>query len=545
VRRQRQRRRLDFEDQAAKKAARQEDSAREPPRHSARPDLGLLHTSLGNAATGRLFEAARREALQEPAEEAPRHVRAAIEAARGQGSALPGPLRDEMEGRVGAPLGDIRVHEGERAAALADLVDANAFTSGSDIFLSREASGSSTADRGETLAHEITHAAAGGQPGAIQRQRRRRGATTITFTEEDVAEEPSGHEVEVDVANVGSGSTPQQFIDFQIGALRDHVALYWARYRDGLQLFTNTMQFASDDEAEADYLGAALKSVGKTLFDEAFNFVVNKAGPVGNVLTGAKALIEAWIEEHDRAESAGGEVEIRRYINDLLRSVGGLQQRMQAEVTASRDDFLNRYRWASADMRIRPNESGATTANQETGQVVGGGAALLNELRGDVAAFERGIPSSSRFQQEFTEGFGGARMRTRPVSHGGRYSGTLYLSMDVVHEQAGIAMRTEISSIDSSWELVTIAANAGRVAQNLEDSLKAQGKKPYETSMPKQVEIDVGGYEGYIWLPGPDLDNFEVRTNYDSMIPVFEEIWGSMLVRDRIRRIEDITGTSD
>ncbi|WP_239375934.1 DUF4157 domain-containing protein [Frankia sp. Cj5] len=96
----------------------------------------------------------------------------AIQARRGAGSPLSEPVRAEMEGHLGVDLSAVRVHTDGTAATLNRAVQAEAFTTGTDIFFSPgRFDPSSPAGRG-LLAHELTHvvqqsAGAGGPGGTV------------------------------------------------------------------------------------------------------------------------------------------------------------------------------------------------------------------------------------------------------------------------------------------------------------------------------------------------------------------------------------------
>lgn len=96
----------------------------------------------------------------------------AIEARRGAGSPLPEPVRAEMEGHLGVDLSAVRVHTDSAAASLNRSVQAEAFTTGPDVFFAPgRFDPSSSAGRG-LLAHELTHvvqqsAGAGGPGGTV------------------------------------------------------------------------------------------------------------------------------------------------------------------------------------------------------------------------------------------------------------------------------------------------------------------------------------------------------------------------------------------
>lgn len=83
-------------------------------------------------------------------------IAAAIDAERGGGSPLAEPVRAEMEQHFGVDLGPVRLHTGPTAAALNRSVQAEAFTAGTDVFLSGGLDAASTSGR-ELLAHELTH----------------------------------------------------------------------------------------------------------------------------------------------------------------------------------------------------------------------------------------------------------------------------------------------------------------------------------------------------------------------------------------------------
>jgi len=76
-----------------------------------------------------------------------------IESQRGGGAALDDGTRAEMENAFGASFADVRVHGDAESHQLNRSISAQAFTTGSDIFLGQ---GASAGDRG-LMAHELTH----------------------------------------------------------------------------------------------------------------------------------------------------------------------------------------------------------------------------------------------------------------------------------------------------------------------------------------------------------------------------------------------------
>ncbi|MFG3054658.1 DUF4157 domain-containing protein [Kitasatospora sp. NPDC048239] len=105
-----------------------------------------LQRSIGNAAVARMVQGERGEQGADPVQRSSVH-----QVLRGAGRPLEGPVREEMEGRLGADFSDVRVHTGRAAQRSAAEIGARAYTSGSDVVI-----GHGGGDR-HTLAHELTH----------------------------------------------------------------------------------------------------------------------------------------------------------------------------------------------------------------------------------------------------------------------------------------------------------------------------------------------------------------------------------------------------
>ena len=84
-------------------------------------------------------------------------VEAAIAAATGGGSRISTGVADHVGGAYGQPLGDVRVHHDDHAAALSRAVSARAFTVGSDIFFGAGEYQPHSPGGRELLAHELAH----------------------------------------------------------------------------------------------------------------------------------------------------------------------------------------------------------------------------------------------------------------------------------------------------------------------------------------------------------------------------------------------------
>ncbi|WP_431729091.1 eCIS core domain-containing protein [Verrucosispora sp. TAA-831] len=112
--------------------------------------LDLQHRA-GNAAATLAVQRMRCADPDHGHESEPVQRSAVNQVLRSSGSPLAGPVRQDMEARLGADFSDVRLHTGALAERSAAEVDARAFTSGSHVVLGRGGS-----DR-HTLAHELTH----------------------------------------------------------------------------------------------------------------------------------------------------------------------------------------------------------------------------------------------------------------------------------------------------------------------------------------------------------------------------------------------------
>jgi hypothetical protein len=73
------------------------------------------------------------------------------------GQALDEPVRNDMEGRLGADFSDVRVHTDSAADSSAKSVQASAYTVGSNIVFQRDRYDPGSSAGQTLLAHELTH----------------------------------------------------------------------------------------------------------------------------------------------------------------------------------------------------------------------------------------------------------------------------------------------------------------------------------------------------------------------------------------------------
>jgi len=316
-----------------------------------------------------------------------------------------------------------------------------------------------------------------------------------------------------------AGIDPAVDIDRQITRVENGVQDYWTYCRTGLTKFTNHMKFSSEKEAESRLGEALATQVAEFLFDQA----VSKLGAAGPFLALGKNLVKAASAEMARAKKAGGEVQIKKYINGLLEATAKAQKAAMAQVNDSRDKIHAAYQTEAAL---------SESAGQE----------FIDSLKESVGAYIKAIPDPARFQQGFTEKFAQTGKLTTYISQGGRVSGQLYLSLRVYNEDN----TWEVEDIDKEWTLATTAPEPDKIADSLKDALG--GKKPYQSELAKLVTIKVeteipwaaNDYtDGHIYFTA-DPNKFEVRTNEDPT--PLRKAWPH--VRGQVLAVSGIGGAS-
>ncbi len=82
---------------------------------------------------------------------------AAVDAVQSGGRPLPGGVREEFEGRFGRDFSDVRVHTSQEADRAAQSIDAEAYTTGTDVAFREGAYDTDSESGRKLLAHELTH----------------------------------------------------------------------------------------------------------------------------------------------------------------------------------------------------------------------------------------------------------------------------------------------------------------------------------------------------------------------------------------------------
>lgn len=112
--------------------------------------MGVLQRLAGNSAVGAVLQ--REQEDEPPARSSVHDV-----VTGGGGEPLDGGTRTDMEARLGADFGDVRVHTGGGAHTSATEVGARAYTVGNHIVFQRDAYDPASDGGRTTLAHELTH----------------------------------------------------------------------------------------------------------------------------------------------------------------------------------------------------------------------------------------------------------------------------------------------------------------------------------------------------------------------------------------------------
>ncbi|MFO1357376.1 DUF4157 domain-containing protein [Plasticicumulans sp.] len=122
------------------------------------------------AATATLARSAAGDGALSPA------IEQRIEASRSHGEPLAPAVRADMESRFGSDFGGVRTHTGAEAADLSRALDAQAFTSGSDVFFDSGRYAPAAPEGRALLAHELTHVVQqGASPAAARQVQRAKG----------------------------------------------------------------------------------------------------------------------------------------------------------------------------------------------------------------------------------------------------------------------------------------------------------------------------------------------------------------------------------
>jgi subtilisin family serine protease len=352
-------------------------------------------------------------------------------------------------------------------------------------------------------------------------------------------------QITVPVARIPSrgAAADDREIDRAFVRLGQLLQVYCGSLGRGLDNFQTAMSFASDQEAEPRFAETAFKAVAKVVLDLALKEATEGNPILAGIVDGLKEVLTAWHEESERARAAGGERRIAYYIENVRSGIDGLQTRLLHELDVRRDRLLEAYHQTT---------SGSIPHQGERGILTGDAALVRRQLQAGIAALERTLTTgwlTPRFMQHFAERFGASRTWTGSNVASGREGGTLYLAMSVYLDETGGTPRWSVKSIDSEWTLATTAPKPERLATALKDALRAQGKRVWQTNLPKMVELSVETERSFInartqgWVRFvADPGRYEIRTH--GFIEPFRRAWAVPAIRQRALDVNDLSGSN-
>lgn len=224
--------------------------------------------------------------------ETPGEVTSAIQRRRGAGSPLPGGLRRSMEDSFGTDFSQVRIHTDAEASDLARSVQAEAFTTGHDIYFRQGAFAPGSTQGQHLLAHELTHVTQA-QSGLA----RSTGTSVIGR-----ANDPAEHEADRVASQVVSGlRQPAAEAAPAIARCHDHHAPVVPLQR---KMWKTTDFLKKTDEGFFVRKGDAQKGLVEMMQEYSDTYEANgvvlkdKLSGALNLLLQMKQVTEWWISDH-------------------------------------------------------------------------------------------------------------------------------------------------------------------------------------------------------------------------------------------------------
>ncbi|WP_238419207.1 DUF4157 domain-containing protein [Streptomyces taklimakanensis] len=254
--------------------------------------LASLQRTVGNAVAARMLQRARSSGSagrgQEQESGASVQRSSVHDVLRRPGSPLDGPVRQEMESRLGADFSDVRVHTDSAARASAAEVGARAYTSGSHIVL-----GDGGGDR-HTLAHELTH---------VIQQRRGPVAGTDNGTGLRISDpgDRFEREAETNATRALAGPAPSAGHTSEHPVGKDH-----ADGAAALQRHIVEIKKGTPGTAETQLFEAFFTAVDRAV-QWAYDYVTTapQLGPLKDYDGYTKRWVEVWQKFHAEGRSGG------------------------------------------------------------------------------------------------------------------------------------------------------------------------------------------------------------------------------------------------
>ncbi len=359
--------------------------------------------------------------------------------------------------------------------------------------------------------------------------RSRRPVTTYDFSDEPV-------QITVPVTQTDASASEQE-VEAAINTIGRWMLPFATAYLGGLDNFETNMLFAPDQETRPRYFDAALKEVGKAIVEQGLKHAFEKVPVLGEVVGVVKSIVVAWYEESERASKALGERRIAEYIVDARNQINQLVRALVQAIDTARPKLLSEFRAAVA--RSAPGQG-------QNRVLTGDAAQFILQLRETVARLRQAVPTPERIQQLFTERFIGPPRLTTYISHGGRESATLYVSVDVLHD-AHAAKPWTVKGAGSSWTIPSLSPHPDRLATSLKSAMLAQGREVWRTNLPKMVHLNIEEevtglneyHDGWVrFFADPAV--YDVRSNYG--LAQFDQAWRVPEIRAAALRVNDLTG---
>ena len=296
-----------------------------------------------------------------------------------------------------------------------------------------------------------------------------------------------GMNIVVPVATGHAGDTGEQQIKDQFAEMQTAIGDYWTNYRDGIALFQNKMSFSSEEKAEAQVLNAVFDVVAKKALGAALDAATSALEAVpgaGEAIKFGVEVAEAVQKENERAAAAKGDVELVKYLNDLISGIKAKRDASRKAIQDKMDPLLKIY----VDQAKKDKAQGGGDSG---GRVVGDAAAVVNAVKAWVKAFEAKSPTAKYFQEQFSRTYADTPGLTDLISHGGREAGKLYyrLYLDLEIDENGSKQWGIKDRTSPAWKLVTKRKDPDRLAESLLEGL--DGGKPWQIDLEKKVFIQV------------------------------------------------------